>query len=76
MSNPSLTPDQIAQLLSTATEAAQAAAVSIQAYFDKQDLHVVAKSDGSPVTQASPQAKRGMLALDHKLSGIKEKSPD
>jgi len=57
MSNPSLTPDQIAQLLSTATEAAQAAAVSIQAYFDKQDLHVMAKSDGSPVTQADREAE-------------------
>jgi len=57
MSNLSLTPDQIAQLLGTATEAAQAAAVPIQAYFDRHDLRVMAKSDGSPVTQADREAE-------------------
>lgn len=48
---------QHAQLLETAIEAAQAAAVPIQAYFDQNNLQVDKKNDGSPVTQADREAE-------------------
>lgn len=52
-----LTEDQMKDLLKVAVEAAQAAAIPIQAFFDQQDLGVKEKGDGSPVTQADQEAE-------------------
>ena len=57
---------QLTQLLQTAVEAAQVAAVPIRAYFEKQDLRVREKSDGSPVTQADQEGEA--LIRTHLLS--------
>lgn len=66
MSNNVLTPEQISQLLTTATEAALSAAVPLQAYFAKQNLDVRQKQDGSPVTLADQEAEA--LIRTHLLS--------
>lgn len=66
MSDKLLTPDQLSQLLNTATEAALSSAVPIQAYYAKQHLEVRRKSDGSPVTLADQEAEA--LICDHLLS--------
>ena len=52
-----LTNTQLTQLLQTAVDAAQVAAVPIRAYFEKQDLYIQEKSDGSPVTQADQEGE-------------------
>jgi len=52
-----LTSNQLGQLLQTAVDAAHVAAVPIRAYFEKQDLHIREKSDGSPVTQADQEGE-------------------
>ena len=52
-----LTITQQSQLLETAIDAAQAAAIPLQTYFRKNELHVMHKSDGSPVTQADREAE-------------------
>ncbi len=55
--NVGLTTDQLARLQQTAVNAAQAAAVPIQAYFGDQHLNVQRKGDGSPVTLADQEAE-------------------
>jgi len=52
-----LTNNQLTQLLQTAVDAAHAAAVPIRAHFEKQDLYIREKSDGSPVTQADQEGE-------------------
>ncbi|KPK25982.1 MAG: hypothetical protein AMK69_12990, partial [Nitrospira bacterium SG8_3] len=52
-----LTNIQLTQLLQTAVDAAHVAAVPIRAYFEKQDLYIREKSDGSPVTQADQEGE-------------------
>jgi fructose-1,6-bisphosphatase/inositol monophosphatase family enzyme len=52
-----LTNDQLTQLLQTAVDAAHIAAVPIRNYFEKQDLRIREKSDGSPVTQADQEGE-------------------
>ncbi|GJL59385.1 MAG: histidinol phosphate phosphatase [Nitrospirales bacterium] len=52
-----LSSKQLTQLLQTAVEAAHVAAVPIRAYFEKQDLRITEKSDGSPVTQADQEGE-------------------
>ena len=52
-----LTNTQLTQLLQTAVDAAQVAAVPIRAYFEKQDLYIQEKNDGSPVTQADQEGE-------------------
>ena len=52
-----LTTDQLTRLQETAVNAAQAAAVPIQAYFGDQHLAVQRKGDGSPVTLADKEAE-------------------
>jgi myo-inositol-1(or 4)-monophosphatase len=61
-----LTDKQLTQLLQTAVDAAQVAAVPIRAYFERQDLCVREKSDGSPVTQADQDGEA--LIRSHLLS--------
>lgn len=61
-----LTSDQLGRLLGGAVEAAQAPAGLIQAYFHQQGLHVLDKSDGSPVTRADQEAEA--LIRSHLLS--------
>lgn len=48
---------QLTQLLQTAVEAAHVAAVPIRAYFEKHDLRITEKCDGSPVTQADQEGE-------------------
>jgi histidinol phosphatase-like enzyme (inositol monophosphatase family) len=55
--NVGLTTGQLEGLLKTAVNAAQAAAVPIQAYFGAQHLVVQHKGDGSPVTLADQEAE-------------------
>lgn len=55
--NSDLSNSQLTQLLETAIEAAQAAAVPIQAYFDQKHIQIDEKNDGSPVTQADREAE-------------------
>ncbi|MDH4359779.1 MAG: inositol monophosphatase, partial [Nitrospirota bacterium] len=52
-----LTNTQLTQLLQTAVDAAHAAAVPIRAHFEKQDLCIREKRDGSPVTQADQEGE-------------------
>jgi histidinol-phosphatase len=52
-----LTAHQLAQLLQTAIDAAHVAAVPIRGYFERPDLRVGEKSDGSPVTQADREGE-------------------
>lgn len=61
-----LTAEQLNTLLKVAIEAAQAAAIPIQSYFQQQDLQVMGKSDGSPVTQADREAEE--VIRSHLLS--------
>jgi histidinol-phosphatase len=58
--------NQLTQLLQTAVEAAHVAAVPIRAYFERQDLRITEKSDGSPVTQADQEGEA--LIRTHLLS--------
>ena len=64
-----LTNDQLTQLLQTAVDAAHLAAVPIRAYFERQDLRITKKSDGSPVTQADQEGEA--LIRTHLLSNAK-----
>ncbi len=64
--NESLTREQLTQLLHTAVAAAQAAAVPIRHYFERQNFHISKKSDGSPVTQADQEGER--LIRSHLLA--------
>ncbi len=52
-----LSVSQHTQLLETAIQAAQAAAIPIQAYFDQENIYIDKKSDGSPVTRADREAE-------------------
>jgi myo-inositol-1(or 4)-monophosphatase len=52
-----MTDAQLKQLLQTAVEAAQAAAVPIRRYFGGPELGVQQKKDGSPVTLADQEAE-------------------
>lgn len=52
-----LTLHQLEQLRQLAVDAAQVAAVPIQAYFGRQNLEVRQKGDGSPVTLADREAE-------------------
>ncbi len=61
-----LTGSQLAQLLQTAVDAAHVAAVPIRAHFERQDLCITEKSDGSPVTQADQEGEA--LIRSHLLS--------
>ncbi len=58
---------QLQALQGKAVDAAKAAAVPIQAYFDRVDLHVLTKTDGSPVTQADKEAE--LLIRERLLQG-------
>lgn len=53
-----LTTDQLTQLLQTAVDAAQRAAVPIRDYFERQELCIREKRDGSPVTQADQESEK------------------
>jgi histidinol-phosphatase len=64
--NHGFTDDQLKKLLEVAVQAAQGAAMPIQAYFEQQDLRVKEKCDGSPVTQADQEAEA--LIRSHLLS--------
>jgi len=64
-----LTKNQLIQLLQTAVDAAHVAAVPIRAYFERQDLRIREKSDGSPVTQADQEGEA--LIRVHLLSNAK-----
>ncbi len=64
--NNGLTTEQFDQLRTTAINAAQAAAVPIQAYFGGSQLEVKQKGDGSPVTLADQEAEA--LIRTHLLS--------
>ena len=52
-----LSHQRLHRLQQTAIDAAQAAAVPIRDYFNQQDLQVITKNDGSPVTQADRKAE-------------------
>lgn len=58
--------NQLTQLLQTAVDAAHVAAVPIRAYFERQNLRITEKSDGSPVTQADQEGEA--LIRSHLLS--------
>ena len=64
-----LTNDQLTQLLQTAVDAAHLAAVPIRAYFERQDLRITEKCDGSPVTQADQEGE--VLIRTHLLANAK-----
>jgi histidinol-phosphatase len=66
MTDVNLTQNQLTQLMQTAVDAAQAAAVPIRAYFERQDLCIQQKEDGSPVTQADQEGE--MLIRAHLLA--------
>jgi myo-inositol-1(or 4)-monophosphatase len=61
-----LTDNQLAQLLQTAVDAAHVAAIPIRAHFERQDLWITEKNDGSPVTQADQEGES--LIRSHLLS--------
>nr|MBA3968178.1 histidinol phosphate phosphatase [Nitrospirales bacterium] len=58
--------NQLAELLQTAVDAAHVAAVPIRAYFERQNLRITEKIDGSPVTQADQEGEA--LIRSHLLS--------
>lgn len=64
--NEGLPNNQLTRLLKTAVDAAHVAAVPIRAYFERQDLRITEKNDGSPVTQADQEGEA--LIRTHLLS--------
>ena len=68
--NSGLTDDQLKQLLEVAVQASHAASIPIQAYFERQDLGVQEKQDGSPVTQADQEAETLIRAHLLSQSGV------